>query len=232
MASEAPGGAGGFRSTIRRYWWVGALALAGGLGYFWWKNRQSAASSSTSTTDAGTSSTDTSGIDYSGELSVIQSELESVLAGQGGTSSGGTSSGGSGTSGTTSGTTGSSGSGGTSSGGSTPPPSGGTGTVPPPVSVPPGTGKPAPPPAPAGVKVTRKTATQVGLAWTPVAGATDYRCRVTYQGKEVASKTARTPAITIDGLTPDHTYTFHVAATNAGGTGPETNGPSAKTSRS
>ena len=230
MASEG-GGAGGFRGTIRKYWWVGALALAGGLGYFWWKNRSSTASSST-TASGTSSSTDASGIDYSGELSVIQSELESVLAGQGGTGTSGGTSGGGGISGTTSGTTGSSGSGGTSNGGSTPPPSGGTGTVPPPDSVPPGTGKPAPPPAPAGVKVTRKTATQVGLAWTPDAGATDYRCRVTYQGKLVASKTARTPAITIDGLTPDRTYTFHVAATNAGGTGPETNGPAVKTSKS
>ncbi len=85
---------------------------------------------------------------------------------------------------------------------------------------------------PAGIRVTKVTPTQVGLAWTKVPGATDYRVRATYQGKLAAQKTASTPAITIDGLTPDHTYTFHVAASNAAGISPETNGPAQKTKKS
>jgi len=219
----APAGTPRKKSAMSSPWtWVivGAVALGAGA---WFLLRRGSSGGSSSTTASDTSS---GGTDYSGEISTLQTEiadLQSTLAQGGGTGSGG---------GTGGGTGGGSGSGGGTGGGDGHP-GGGPGTVPPPVSVPPGTGgggakRPA---MPAGVRVTKVTPTQVGLAWTKVPGATDYRVRATYQGKLAAQRTASTPAITIDGLTPDHTYTFHVAASNAAGISPETNGPAQKTPR-
>jgi Fibronectin type III domain len=184
----------------------GILLLA--VGYFLWKRKQ-AASSSTAATSASASSS-TSGIDYGGELSVIQSELEDLLAaeGQESSSTGGSSS-------TTGTGTSSSGTGSTT--GST------TGTT---------TATKTAAPAVPSAHETKVTSNSVTLAWGKVTGATSYRIRVTYQGKLVGSPhvTAGTSA-TISGLTPDHTYTFHVAAIGPGGTSAETNGPAVKTSR-
>ena len=87
------------------------------------------------------------------------------------------------------------------------------------------------PAEPSGVHVTGVTSTSVSLAWNSEAAATSYRIRVTYQGNEVRQQTAYAASATVSGLTPDHTYTFHVAASNAKGTSAETNGPSATTSR-
>jgi len=183
----------------------GILLLA--VGYFLWKRKQ-AASSSTAATSASASSS-TSGIDYGGELSVIQSELEDLLAAEGQESSGTT---GTGTTGTG---TSSSGTGSTT--GST------TSTT---------TATKTAAPAVPSAHETKVTSNSVTLAWGKVTGATSYRIRVTYQGKLVGSPhvTAGTSA-TISGLTPDHTYTFHVAAIGPGGTSAETNGPAVKTSR-
>lgn len=241
-ASTVPGGAPAKRKSAMSSPWtwviVGAVAL--GVGAWILIRRQSAARSSSTTDTTGTSSDQT---DFSGQISTLQTEiadLQSSLAQSGGGGGGGSTGTGTGAPGTTGGgtsgggTTGSGGSGsGTGSGsgsgsGTGAGTGGGTGTVPPPVSVPPGAVKPG---MPAGVRITKVTPTQVGLAWTKVPGATDYRVRATYQGKLAAQRTAATPAITIDGLTPDHTYTFHVAASNSAGIGPETNGPAQKTRR-
>jgi fibronectin type III domain protein len=86
-----------------------------------------------------------------------------------------------------------------------------------------------PPAEPAGVRATSVTATSVTLAWNSVANATSYRIRTTYQGRLVKQQTAFTASATVSGLIPDHTYTFHVAASNSAGTSAETNGPAVKT---
>ena len=57
---------------------AGAAILAAAIGYMLWKRHQSASSSATAASASASSST--SGIDYGGELSVIQSELEGLLS--------------------------------------------------------------------------------------------------------------------------------------------------------
>jgi fibronectin type III domain protein len=181
----------------------GILLLA--VGYFLWKKHQAAATPAVTSASASSST----GIDYGGELSVIQSELEDLLAAEGQESS---ATGGSSTTGTSTGTTGT----GTTTGSTT-----GTTTA----------TKTAAPAMPSAHE-TKVTSNSVTLAWTKVTGATSYRIRVTYQGKLVGSPhvTAGTSA-TISGLTADHTYTFHVASIGPGGTSAETNGPAVKTSK-
>lgn len=71
---------------------VAGVGLVGGLGYLWWRSRQ-AASQSASTTAPSTGCTDSagnsvpcpdsSGVDQSGELSVIQTELETLASEEG-----------------------------------------------------------------------------------------------------------------------------------------------------
>lgn len=208
-APERPGGGGkvlGLKPRTAII--VGGGVLVAAVIYMLWKRKQSA-----TTTASSSASSSTSGIDYGGELSVIQSELEDLLAAQGkdtdstGTSGGGTTTGGTGTGTTGSGT-------GTSSGGT------GTAT------------KTAAPATPANVHATKTNANSVTIAWDKSANAATYRVRVTYQGKLVGTPhvVAGTSA-TVSGLTADHTYTFHVAAIGPGGTSAETNGPAVKTSR-
>jgi Fibronectin type III domain len=88
-----------------------------------------------------------------------------------------------------------------------------------------------PPAEPANVHATSVTATSVTLAWNSDPGATSYRIRVTYQGNVVKEQTTSATSTTVSGLTPDHTYTFHVSAANARGVSAETNGPTVETSR-
>ena len=191
---------------------VGGAILAAAIGYMLWKRHQ--ASSSTPATSSASASSSTSGIDYGGELSVIQSELEDLLAAEGNEPS---------TSST--GSTGSTGTGSTGSGTGTT-----TTSTTPPITQPGArTGAPA---TPANVHATKTTANSVTLAWDKSANAATYRVRVTYQNKLVGAPhiVAGTSA-TISGLGADHTYTFHVAAIGPGGTSAETNGPAVKTSR-
>jgi hypothetical protein len=189
---------------------VGILAAA--IGYMLWKRHQSASSSATAASASASSST--SGIDYGGELSVIQSELEDLLAAEGQSSS----STGSSSTGTTTGT-------GTSSTGT------GTGTGSTSSTSTTTATKTAAPAMPAAHE-TKVTASSVTLAWAKVANATSYRVRVTYQGKLVGTPHVVTgTSATISGLGADHTYTFHVAAIGPGGTSSETNGPAVKTSK-
>lgn len=209
MSESAPEPGGGGRKILGLKPRTAALAGGGifavALAYLWWKRRGAAAKPTVSSS----ASSSTSGIDYGGELSVIQSELEDLLAaeGQGSTGTGtGTTTGGAGTGTTGSGT-------GTSSGGT------GTATK---------TAAPATPQA----HETKVTSNSVTLAWTKVPNATSYRIRVTYQSKLVgAPHVVAGTSATISGLGADHTYTFHVAAIGPGGTSPETNGPAVKTSR-
>jgi fibronectin type III domain protein len=88
-----------------------------------------------------------------------------------------------------------------------------------------------PPAEPAGVHATAVTATSVTLAWNADPGATSFRIRVTYQGKAIKEQTTSATSATVSGLTPHHTYTFHVSAVNAKGTSAETNGPTVQTPR-
>lgn len=69
------------------------------------------------------------------------------------------------------------------------------------------------------------------LSWPKTPGATSYRVRVTYQQNLVWENTTSGTSINVTGLTADHTYTAHVAATNGGGTSSETNGPTVHTTK-
>ena len=87
---------------------------------------------------------------------------------------------------------------------------------------------PAMPSTPTASKVTSSGFT---LSWPKVNGATSYRVRVTYQQNLVWENTTGSTSINVTGLTADHTYTAHVAASNAGGTSSETNGPTVHTTK-
>jgi len=223
-APETPGGRRFLGLKPKTLLIVGGVTLAAAVGYFWWKRTHSAAAtSSTAVTSTSTAS--------SGQLAEIQSELDYLLSLQGqGTSggSGGGSTAGGGT-GTATGTTA------VTTTTTTPPATGGgstapvtTGPNPPRVTAP---AKTAAPGAVAGVHATKVTPTSIGIGWTKTPGATSYRVRVTYQDKLVKQVTARAASVTVSGLTPDHTYGVHVAATGPGGTGPEGD-VSVKTSKS
>lgn len=228
MASEGvPSGGGGGRifGLPRRTVLIGGgVVLAGSLGYLLWKRRQASASSAAKSASASSSTTGSYGVDYGGELSVLQSELEDMLAAEGqepastGSGTGG---------GTGSGTGGGTGTGTAPAGN---PPSGTpggktvTGTIPPDTKAKPG--------IPTGVHPTKTGKDSVTLAWNRAPNATSYRVRVTYQGKLVGSEhTVNGTSATISGLHADHTYTFHVAAVGPGGTSAETNGPAVKTAK-
>jgi len=204
--APAPGGGGKILGLKPRTAMIaGGVILAAAIGYMLWKRKKAAATPAVTSASASSST----GIDYGGELSVIQSELEDLLAAEGQESSGtgtGSSATGTGTSGT-----------GSSSTGTT------TATKTP--------AKTAAPAVPAGVHATKVTASSVTLAWNKAANATSYRVRVTYQGKLVSSASSNGTSVTVSGLGADHTYTFHVASVGPGGTSAETNGPAVKTSR-
>jgi hypothetical protein len=90
---------------------------------------------------------------------------------------------------------------------------------------------PKTPATPGGVDTSGVTTSGFTVKWNAVSGATSYRVRVTYQSAVVADEATASTSKAITGLTADHTYTVHVAATNSAGTSSETNGPSVKTSK-
>lgn len=90
------------------------------------------------------------------------------------------------------------------------------------------TSKPA---MPSNVRATHITSDGFTITWNKVTGATSYKVNVTYQGKAAKSESVSGTSATISGLTPDHTYTVHVAAVNSAGSSAQTNGPSVKTTR-
>jgi Fibronectin type III domain len=106
----------------------------------------------------------------------------------------------------------------------------GTTTTPPPVTTPKKTTA-AKPGMPSGVSATAVTSNGFHMIWHAVSGATSYRVRVTYQSQVVFQGTSAQPSINVTGLTPDHTYTTHVAASNSAGMSSETNGPSVHTTK-
>jgi hypothetical protein len=178
------------------------LGGAAALGVIWylWKQHEAA---KTVTSASTVTSAETGATDYAGELSVIQTELESLLAAQANS--------GTGTSTGTSTKT-------TTSTGTTTKTS--TKTTAPTAKV---------PAMPANVKASKTTTTTTTLTWTASPGATSYNIRVTYQDKLVRSGTASGTSRVVNGLSPDHTYTMHVAACNSAGCSSETNGPTVKT---
>lgn len=232
MADVSPAPAPGGRRILGlppRVALIGGAVILAAVGYLLWKRRQASSAGSA----AATSASAATGTDYGGELSTIQSELESLLAAEG-NEPGGTSGGGGGTT-----TTGGPGSQPCPGGfrwdpvqgkcvpglGEGPVPSSGSG------SGGGGGGKKAPG-TPTGVHATKVTPSAVTLAWNKAPNATSYRLRATYQGRLVGSQqTVNGTAATVSGLHPDHTYTMHVAAVGPGGTSGETNGPAVKTSR-
>jgi hypothetical protein len=86
-----------------------------------------------------------------------------------------------------------------------------------------------PPTKPAGVHAIGVTATSVTLAWNNEPVEATYRIRVTYQGRVVKQVSTTGSTATVSGLTPHHTYTFHVSASNPKGASAETNGPAVQT---
>ena len=63
------------------------------------------------------------------------------------------------------------------------------------------------------------SATQINLAWTPVAGATGYLVDESINGawKQIGSLGSGSTGYAVTGLSPDTTYSFDVAAYNAAG---------------
>ena len=58
-------------------WAWGGIAIAAGVGYIWWRNRQSAAAGGAAATDTGTATTD-AGVDQSSTDAVLQSEIQNL----------------------------------------------------------------------------------------------------------------------------------------------------------
>lgn len=216
-----------YAGLTRNQWIIVGAVFVVVAGVIIWRRHAAAAASPASTSSSSGSGecTDASGnsvpcdqADLSGELSALQTELETLMAneGQAGGAGGGTVTVPGGGTGTGTGTGSSSGTGtgtGTSSSGS----SSGTGTT----TI---TGaKKVAPTQVGGVRSTKVTPTSVTIAWNANPNATSYRIRVTYQGQLVKQQAAAGTTATISGLTPDHTYGFHVAGVNSAGTGPEGN---------
>ena len=76
------------------------------------------------------------------------------------------------------------------------------------------------PPAAPSFSATAVSATQINLAWTPVAGATGYQVDVRINGvwKQIGSLGSGSTGYAVTGLSPNTTYYFDVAACNAAGT--------------
>lgn len=160
--------------TKQQLYYGGGAFVVALVWFVWHRKQQAAAASSAGNTSAATASectdaqgnpqpcAEANGIDYSGQLSVIQTELESLLAGgvppPGSGSAGGT--------GTGTGGTGTGGSGaGSGSGSGTGSGTGGGTTTTQRLS------------APTGLKLTITGKTGVRLAWNPVSGSAGYFCQ-------------------------------------------------------
>jgi hypothetical protein len=198
---------------------AGGAILAAAIAYFLWKRKQDAATTATSAS----ASASASSYANQAQLDALQQELDELLTSGSSTSAGTGAGSGTGT--------------GTGAGGT------GTTTAPGPPGAQPGgpvqtttpakttTATKAPAPGvPTGVHETKVTATSITIAWAKDPNATFYPIRVTYQGKLVHTSGTAATSATVFGLTPDHTYTFHVKAQGPGGTSAETNGPAVKTS--
>jgi hypothetical protein len=218
-------------------------AVVIGLAFYWWRNYQAGKQSATA---ASTGTTDTGNVDTSGELSTIQTELETLLEEEGATttsSSGGTGwgSGGGWSGGTTSGggssswgggSSGSSSSGSGSSSGSTGSSSSGSGvngSGSPPVSTSTGsstsaaasgTAVQAPKTSPPAIAA-KVSGSSVVITWGSVGGATGYQVQVAEPGGTlVLNKNLTATSATIDVLPVRGTYDYKIRALNQNTPGP------------
>jgi hypothetical protein len=240
-ATASPGGGGKILGVPRRtFLIIIGSGLVVGIGFLLWRKYQSGAAAGASTASTAGASQP---VDQSGELSVIQSELEALLqqdglqpagttTGSGGGSGGGQSwgngggwsGGGSGDGGSSGGGGGSAGSGTASDGGAgmagsgtaTTTTGGASGTTTPTTS----SGKPA---APTGGKATT-TATGATVTWNPN-GAAKWSVKITGPGKiNGFTNTVTVPKAVYSGLESGHDYTVTVTPLSASGTpGPSGN---------
>lgn len=177
------------------------LALGGavivGLAFYWWRNYQ-AGKQSAATTAAST--TDTGNVDTSGQLSTIQTELETLLQEQGATATAGTGQTGGGGGWDSGGGSGDSGSGGSASG------SGGSA----------GTGGPSG--GPGGGHVVKVNNNDATIAWN-ANGATSWDTRIVGPGP-INGHTGHTtvPQAVYSGLSAGHNYQVFVTPHYPNGT--------------
>lgn len=234
--ADSPGGGGNPRGGGKKILGMNrttviifGVVLAGAVGWFLWKRHQAstaaAAPATTGPANASGDCTDASGNsvpcdeDFAGQLSALQTEVESLLgegAGVTGAAGGGSAGGSTGTTGTT-------------GGDGTADTTGATGTTPTSTTT---TTAPASPAAAApkatvptqvtGLHATTVTQTSIGLAWTKATRATSYQVRVTYQSNVVGTHNlGNVNSYTVTGLTRNHTYGLHVVAINSAGQAPE-----------
>ena len=189
------------------------IALGGavvvGLAFYWWRNYQAGKQQAQT---AAASTTDTGNVDTSGQLSTIQTELETLLEEEGATTTAGSgqaSGNGGGWSGGTGGSSGSGGSGvngnGTPTGAGSTTSSGSTTS----------TAKPA---APSGGHVVSSNNTGAVIAWN-ANGAAKWSVKLAGPGKlNGFTNTVTVPQATYSGLESGHTYTATVTPLSASGT--------------
>jgi len=219
-----------------------AGAVVVGLAFYWWKNYQSAQQASTASTASGT---DTGNVDTSGQLSTIQTELETLLeeegattttstSGSGGSSGGGTGWGnGGGWSGGTSGSgSGSSGSSSSGSSGSTSSGSGsasvnGNGSAPVTSTGSTSTGSTSSSTTAAAPKTSppniagKANGSQIVITWGAVGGATGYQIQVAEPGGNlILNKNLTATSATISPAPMRGTYDFKIRALNQNTPGP------------
>jgi hypothetical protein len=195
------------------------IALGGavvvGLAFYWWRNYQ--AGKNAAQTNAA-STTDTGNVDTSGQLSTIQTELETLLEEEGATTTAGsgqaTGNGGGWSGGWGSGSGGGSGSSGTGvNGNGTPSGAGSTGSTSSSSSS--SSGKPA---APSGGHIISVNNTGAHIGWN-ANGATKWSVKLTGPGKlNGFTNTVTSPQATDSGLESKHTYTATVTPLSASGT--------------
>lgn len=80
--TAAPGGGKKIFGLPRNIVIIGGITFVAVLGYLWWKRAQSSAAATTASAST-TAATAQQPTDYAGQLSVLQTELEALLAGQG-----------------------------------------------------------------------------------------------------------------------------------------------------
>lgn len=178
------------------------IALGGavvvGLAFYWWRNYQASKNAAASTTAAST--TDTGNVDTSGQLSTIQTELETLLQEEGAPAAAGT--------GQASGNGGWNNGGGTGSGGAGS--SGGTGSS--------GSGSGGPTGGPGGGRVVKVNNNDATIAWN-ANGATSWDTRIVGPGP-INGHTGHTtvPQAVYSGLSAGHNYQVFVTPHYPNGT--------------
>lgn len=215
-AQARPAGAGGKKILgVPRTTFFIALggAVVVGLAFYWWRNYQ--AGKQTAATNAA-STTDTGNVDTSGQLSTIQTELETLLEEEGATTTAGSgqaTGNGGGWSGGYGGSGSSGGSGSGVNGNGTPSGAGSTGST-----SSGSTSSGSKPAAPSGGHVISVNNTGAHIGWN-ANGATKWSVKLTGPGKlNGFTNTVTSPQATYSGLESGHTYTATVTPLSATGT--------------